>query len=672
MTLSLGATLVIINTFAQEDTNYNTLILPGGYVNFIDNRLSGSYDSYLIARQYQGYLGIMAPGETIETLPGLAENWTHNVNRTEWTITLRKGIKLHDGSFLDAKTVRYSVYANYMASSYAERSYYVPPIDNLSHAIDDCSKTYINITFPDDDPNGNGYTVILSGSFLSNPIIEVLFSGGLPDIAIVPYGSHGSYSDTTEVCQTKLNEFSKNPISAGPYKFKEWNVGNYVLLERFDNWFGWNQTLRGSNGKYYTFPTAEKAFKYVKFLSISNQESALEEFKRGEIDILFGLETKYTRETLVEINNTEGVSVLIQPNVIFTRLTINHQGDWPSYFGGPGNFPISQSWFRQAVSHALNRELLASFWQGLANGMDTFIPNWVITRYSNINTSKFYNFTQGMKIAEEILDANGYVKLGFPEEPDNRFGWGPYANETKLNGKEQSRGRHFILLTQDKGYRPETAISIKRQLKEIGIYVDLDIKHDRSAYLNANFDGSKTPGSTYNTSYIDLGIRDPEFKGPYWDFVLLKYNLYTDSPWDCMAYRFWFDNWWTYGFTGSDWYNQSFEIAQAKVFGDNPYPVLRWSNEDTQFTEACEEAGRIMTYELPYIPLLNHLRAIGINDHVQNFVVSSDNNFYIAYSYWSTLSSTTSANSSGFEIYILLSCAIVYHLIIWARARKRR
>ncbi|MFR0797990.1 MAG: ABC transporter substrate-binding protein [Oscillospiraceae bacterium] len=33
------------------------------------------------------------------------------------------------------------------------------------------------------------------------------------------------------------NDFSANPVGTGPYKLKEWNLGNYISLERHDDYF---------------------------------------------------------------------------------------------------------------------------------------------------------------------------------------------------------------------------------------------------------------------------------------------------------------------------------------------------------------------------------------------------------------------------------------------------
>jgi ABC-type transport system substrate-binding protein len=40
-----------------------------------------------------------------KVIPSLASAYTSNTDATEWTFTLRDGVKFHDGSFLDANDV---------------------------------------------------------------------------------------------------------------------------------------------------------------------------------------------------------------------------------------------------------------------------------------------------------------------------------------------------------------------------------------------------------------------------------------------------------------------------------------------------------------------------------------------------------------------------------------
>ena len=52
---------------------------------------------------------LVRPGMTGEPEPDLATGWSANESATEWTFTLREGVKFHDGSDFDAADVVYSL-----------------------------------------------------------------------------------------------------------------------------------------------------------------------------------------------------------------------------------------------------------------------------------------------------------------------------------------------------------------------------------------------------------------------------------------------------------------------------------------------------------------------------------------------------------------------------------
>ena len=55
------------------------------------------------------YNGLVQLGENITPMPELATEWTPNADASEWTFTIRKGVKFHDGSDLTPEDVVYSM-----------------------------------------------------------------------------------------------------------------------------------------------------------------------------------------------------------------------------------------------------------------------------------------------------------------------------------------------------------------------------------------------------------------------------------------------------------------------------------------------------------------------------------------------------------------------------------
>lgn len=600
----------------------------------VDNRYtshSSAYDA-AVANQYMGYLGLVAPGETIYTMPGMAESYEVNEAGDEWTFTLREGAKMHDGSVLDAKTVRYSLIADLMA-------YWDYP--NMSYAEWDWYDSGYNISYPASDPNGDGRVFTLFGSgYFPDPAFIFDVSGLWNFYTLVPYGVQGTYTDTTEVCQTKMEAFRDHPLSCGPYKFKEQALQDYVLLERFDDWFGWGQTFKATNGVDYTYPAVEDAFKEVKFRTVKEKAVALAELKTAGVDVTTGRFN--SMDELNTLIDTKGFDAYTKEYLGGAAMGTNIQGDWPEYYGGPGNFPVSQDWFRQAVSHAINRtNMVDNVYLGVADERDSVYPDWILDKFPGIDTSDYYDFDQGLTEAEALLDAAGYEALDFELEPDNRFGYGPYANETTIDGEEQDRGRHFLLTTMNCDFCTKRAVSIQKDLAQVGIYISIELQ-EFGQYLNKLYEGLDS-GYDYNTTGPQP---DPNFSGVDFDFYVGGFGGYYELPVDFIT-RQSFVYYLYYGYPGYDWYNIDYEIAVAKATdgwgyvdymiappADYPYPVPEWNAADEQFVEACEDAGYIKSQAVDSIPLVWYVDTYAYNDKLNNFLASRGGDYHVAYSYW--------------------------------------
>src|SRR5690606_10834128 len=67
---------------------------------------TGSFSSPGVNVAHALYDGIAARGADGQVYPLLAESIEANEDLTEWTVTLREGITFHDGTPLDAETVK--------------------------------------------------------------------------------------------------------------------------------------------------------------------------------------------------------------------------------------------------------------------------------------------------------------------------------------------------------------------------------------------------------------------------------------------------------------------------------------------------------------------------------------------------------------------------------------
>src|SRR5690606_31154338 len=138
-----------------------------------------------------------------QVYPLLAESIEANEDLTEWTVTLREGITFHDGTPLDAETVKAN-FDEYLNVDTATTS------GNLDQVVE----------FRIDGPLT--YTYVLAES-------NVAF----PDLLT---GSIG-WPFSIEACRAQGDDCGANPVGAGPFKFVSWTRDGEIVLERNENYW---------------------------------------------------------------------------------------------------------------------------------------------------------------------------------------------------------------------------------------------------------------------------------------------------------------------------------------------------------------------------------------------------------------------------------------------------
>ncbi len=132
-------------------------------------------------------------------MPRLADKW-EQVDGKTWRFHLRKGVKFSDGSDFTADDVKYSIERAMSPKLSCETPRYFGNTKISTKVVD---ANTIDIT---GDPE--------------QPILPLLMS----IVTIVP--------------KTTPMEFTRKPVGTGPYKMTAWNVGQNVVLERRDDYWG--------------------------------------------------------------------------------------------------------------------------------------------------------------------------------------------------------------------------------------------------------------------------------------------------------------------------------------------------------------------------------------------------------------------------------------------------
>ena len=238
-------------------------------------------------------------------VPGLATEWVVSDDDLTWTVSLRDGVKMHDGSDFTAQDVATSIervkdplFTSYAA--YSSKIDEVKVVDDLTIEIT-TNVPYANLVF--DTP---------------------------PPIATAYYNEVGE------------DEFQKAPVAAGPFKFDSAVFNDSMTLTRFDDFW---DSERIPN------------FRTLVLKIIPDESSRLSGIQTGQIDIAQGL----TPNSADQLRGNPDVSLLSSDEASVANVFFVD-----NYFDEAS--PLKDPSVRKALMLAIDRQSIAdSLYRGFGS-----------------------------------------------------------------------------------------------------------------------------------------------------------------------------------------------------------------------------------------------------------------------------------------------------------------
>jgi ABC-type transport system substrate-binding protein len=144
----------------------------------------------------------------------LCKGWEWKNNAQTIVLSLREGVKFHDGTDFTAADVKYNIDWQLDEENAAPNKGLLGPVESVN-IIDD-------------------YTLEVN---FTGPFTAALQQWSRALDGIVPEGAHGKRSEEKGVAGFAGTDLSRNPIGTGPFKFVDWVSGSHVTLERNDNYW---------------------------------------------------------------------------------------------------------------------------------------------------------------------------------------------------------------------------------------------------------------------------------------------------------------------------------------------------------------------------------------------------------------------------------------------------
>ncbi len=268
--------------------------------------------------------------------PSLATEW-EAIDDTTWQFKLRDDVTFHNGEKFDAETVKYSI----------ERLNSLNEIVELRNVkeVNVVDEYTVNIVTEAPDPILPNKTVLFGGVMVPKQYIE----------------------------EEGEDNFAKNPVGTGPFKFVSWKKDNEVVLEANDDYF------KGA-------PEIDK----LVFRTIPNIADMVAAAKTGEIDIATGL----TSDVAIQLEGDQNISVVAADWIRTFYLVIDTTKDGP----------LAKKEVRQAMNHAVNiQQIIDTVLGGYAKRVATLIPSQNFGVDSDIKP-----FEYDLEKAKELLAQAGY------------------------------------------------------------------------------------------------------------------------------------------------------------------------------------------------------------------------------------------------------------------------
>jgi peptide/nickel transport system substrate-binding protein len=371
--------------------------------------------------------GLVVRDVDMNIRPELAESWRVIDDKT-MEFKLRKGVTFHNGEKFDAEDVKFSIERIVKPGQISGKT---SPRKGLLEGV-----TSVTIVDP--------YTVRIN---MSTPCPILLAM--LPAQQMVPKSTIEKHGD---------EYFNQHPIGTGPFKFVEWKKGEWVVMERYDKYYG------GSPG----IPPVQVApLKTVIFKVIPEMTSRISALMAGEVHII----SRISPDMVKQLKADPRVEPMICDG---TR----------SYFGDMNVIrkPFDDIRVRKAMNYAFDGETIT---RTVLEGLAAPLAGMLLPKHFALNKNlKPYGYHP--EKAKQLLKEAGYPD-GFTFELD-------CVDETKTVSEAYAQ-----LLD-------EIGVKAKIRMWDLGVLKDRMLKGERSFFF----------GSWGSSSLVPDGILIPKLatKGP--------------------------------------------------------------------------------------------------------------------------------------------------------------
>ncbi|WP_313237769.1 ABC transporter substrate-binding protein [Sporosarcina ureae] len=286
--------------------------------------------------------------------PGLAKEYDTSEDGLTYTFQLEEGVKFHDGTDFNAEAVvkNFERWANGDADTF-------PYYNSMFGGFKDDEDHVIESVKADGES-----TVIIT---LKRPQAPFLKNLAMSMFAI----------SSPEAFEKGDDEYERNPVGTGPFKFVEWKPNETITIEKNEEY--WQEGL----------PKLDR----IIFQAIPDNSARLNALLSGEIDLADGINPADG----AKIEDNDALQLFERPsmNVGYLGLTVTRE-------------PFDKKEVRQAMNYAIDKQsIIDSFFEGRAEVAKNAMPS-SISGYNDEVEAYAYDPEKAKELLKEAGLEDGF------------------------------------------------------------------------------------------------------------------------------------------------------------------------------------------------------------------------------------------------------------------------
>ena len=359
--LLLAALLTGSLAFAQEQGG-SAVVSFQDDISTLDPQVGYDWQNWSIIKTIFDGLMDYVPGTT-ELVPHLAESYEVSDDGLTYTFKLREGVLFHNGREMVADDVRYTFERVFDPATQSPGQGFYTTIEGAQEFIDGEADSVAGIEVVDD------YTIRFT---TSEPDASFLHKLGLNFAHIVPQ----------EAVEAAAGDFGHNPVGTGGFMFKEWVLGQRLVLERNPNYF-------------------EEGLPYLDEITFQvgvDPNVAFLRLLQGEVDVIGdGIPSARYTEVMDDPQLSQQVAMGEQMQTGYVTINVNME-------------PFTDVRVRQAMNMAINKDRIVRLLNNRA------IPaNQILPPLFESHNPDYEGYPYDPEAARELLAEAGYPN-GFDTE----------------------------------------------------------------------------------------------------------------------------------------------------------------------------------------------------------------------------------------------------------------